>query len=864
VTGQPPDRLADQALLAAYARQAESAVAWDEMVAASAQPRPAWRDLATVLDGLGPGGLVERRRTVERLLADDGVSYRPLASPVEQPWDLDPIPLLLDATQWATLERGLVQRAELLDLILTDLYGPRTLLQRGLLPPEVVYGHAGFLREVDQIRLSGLRQLFLSACDLVRDNGGRWIVLSDRTQAPSGAGYAMENRRVVSRTMAELHRDAAIRRIGPFFHAMRLSLQQAAPNAYEVPRVVLLTPGAQSETAFDQAYLSSLLGFPLVEGADLTVRAGRVWQRSIGRLEPVDVILRRVDSWSCDPLELRPDSTLGVPGLVEACRLGSVSVVNPLSSGVLENPALFPFLPAVARALLDAPLGLECVPTWWCGEDISRHHVLARMDRLVVKPVSRPLAGGSRFGWELSSAARDDLVRRIEAEPYAWVGQEPLTPSTVPTVVSTGLEARPAVLRTFAVAEEASYRIMAGGLVRAAPRSDVLLVSNQDGAVSKDVWILGEAVRPAEPARPVLAAARPPDLARAVISPRVAEDLFWLGRYAERAEAIVRLLRVTEDRWRDEHPDVDPALARCLVVLLEAATTISTTWPGFVGDGSGPRLSAPRAELLALVRDEQRPGTVAHDVRRLRALASAVRDQLSSDTWIALNGLDRGLRLARAGAAHEADRRGLDDLPGALAALLEALLAFAGLAAESMVRDAGWHAMDAGRRLERAIQVVELLRTTLVVVQPPEVDALVAESVLIAAESIITHRRRNPAGAGLDSVLRLLLADRGNPRSFAYQLDRLVDDVAHLPVATGADTAATALAGHLDELVARLSGFDDVTVSSPAGGRRERLSALLDDAAGALREVGRLIEAAHFLQPAPLHTLGPLGERHSA
>jgi uncharacterized alpha-E superfamily protein len=426
------------------------------------------------------------------------------------------------------------------------------------------------------------------------------------------------------------------------------------------------------------------------------------------------------------------------------------------------------------------------------------------------------------------------------------------------------LEARPAVLRTFAVAEEASYRIMAGGLVRAAPRSDVLLVSNQDGAVSKGVWILGEAVRPAEPARPVLAAARPPDLARAVISPRVAEDLFWLGRYAERAEAIVRLLRVTEDRWRDEHPDLDPALARCLVVLLEAATTISTTWPGFVGDGSGPRLSAPRAELLALVRDEQRPGTVAHDVRRLRALASAVRDQLSSDTWIALNGLDRGLRLAGAGAAHEADRRGLDDLPGALAALLEALLAFAGLAAESMVRDAGWHAMDAGRRLERAIQVVELLRTTLVVVQPPEVDALVAESVLIAAESIITHRRRNPAGAGLDSVLRLLLADRGNPRSFAYQLDRLVDDVAHLPVATGADTAATALAGHLDELVARLSGFDDVTVSSPAGGRRERLSELLDDAAAALREVGRLIEAAHFLQPAPLHTLGPLGERHSA
>jgi uncharacterized alpha-E superfamily protein len=340
--------------------------------------------------------------------------------------------------------------------------------------------------------------------------------------------------------------------------------------------------------------------------------------------------------------------------------------------------------------------------------------------------------------------------------------------------------------------------------------------------------------------------------------------MFWLGRYAERAEAVVRLLRVTEDRWRDEHPDVDPALARCLVVLLEAATTITTTWPGFVGEGSGARLSDPRAELLSLIRDEQRPGTVAHDVRRLRALASAVRDQLSLDTWIALNGLDRGLRLAGAGVGADADQGLVEDLPGALAALLEALLAFAGLAAESMVRDAGWHAMDAGRRLERAIQVAALIRSTLVVVQPPEVDGLVAESVLIAAESIITHRRRNPAGAGLDSVLRLLLADRGNPRSIAYQLDRLVDDLALIPVATGAEAPAEALTGQLDDLVALLSGFDGVFFAHRVADRRDRLSHLLDSAAAALRRLGTLIEAAHFVQPAPLHALGPLGEGHPA
>ena len=311
-------------------------------------------------------------------------------------------------------------------------------------------------------------------------------------------------------------------------------------------------------------------------------------------------------------------------------------------------------------------------------------------------------------------------------------------------------------------------------------------------------------------------------------------------------------------------PGRGPALARCVVVLLEAVTTITATWPGSVGDGSRTRLSAPRAELLSLVRDDQQPGTIAHDVRRLRALASAVRDQLSLDTWIALNGLDRGLRLAGAGPAENADRLVVEDLPGALEALLEALLAFAGLAAESMVRDLGWHAMDAGRRLERAIQIVELMRDHLGRGPAPEVDSLLAESVLIAAESIITHRRRNPAGAGVDSVLRLLLSDRGNPRSFAYQLDRLADDLAHFPVATGAEGPARALAEDLDEMATRLSRLDNVTFADHVAGRRDRLSGVLDDARVVLRRLGRLIEAAHFVQPAPLHALGPLGDRHPA
>ncbi len=646
--------------------------------------------------------------------------------------------------------------------------------------------------------------------------------------------------------MPGLYRDTRIHRIAPFFQAMRIALQSLAPSRAEVPRIVLLTSGAGSETAFDQAFLSSLLGFPLVEGADLLVRDGHVWQRSIGRLEPVDVIVRRVDADFCDPLELRPDSQLGVPGLIEANRLGNVSIVNGLGSGILENPALFPFLPKLCEVLLDQPLALPSAQTWWCGEELSRQHVIAHLDELVIKPVSRRVVSASRFGWELSSEQRAKLIRRINADPFAWVGQEYVLPSTAPGVGAGLLEPQPVVVRSFAVAEGSSYRILPGGLSRVLPDTGLDVSLRRPGSQAKDVWVLSSSpVLVDEPATPALARGQ----VVAAISPRVAEALFWLGRYAERAEDVSRLIAVTDNRWHDVHDGVDPAVPECVDILLDAAMSVSSPWPP-IDTG----LTDPHAMLNSIIGDDgQRSGTVAHDVRRIRELANASRDQLSTDTWAILSDLERGLQPVSYGVNL--------DIATSMASLREALMAFAGLAAESMVRDSGWHFMDAGRRLERALQVARLLRATFITQYAPEVEALVEESTLVAAESIITHRRRYPAQSGADTVFELLLMDRDNPRSLAFQLDRLASDLRRLAPAGSTDTG---LDRRVQHSAARLLAADCRALAGVgADGRRAGLEELLGASVDDLHELATAIAQAHFVQQGRLQPLVPTSDFQS-
>lgn len=839
----PPPPAPD--LLTGYAA---GGTGYDDLRDPDGATRERWAGVAGSLAEMGLAELRSRQREADRLLDEDGVTLQVdgtgEARRTGLRWALDPVPALLTSDEWARIEQGVIERTELLDMVLADLYGPRDLLRTGVLPPEVVWSDPGFLRPCDGVRLPGPAQLVTAGFDLVRDADGRHVVLADRAQAPTGAGFALQNREVTSRVFPSLYRDSEVHRLAPFFRALRSSLLAAAPPEVEDPRVVVLSPGPLSGAAFEDAFLARHLGYSLVEGADLTVRRGRVWLRSLGRLEPVHVVLRRIDPAFCDPVELRSSSHLGVPGLVEACRRGTVSVANPLGAAVLESPGLAAHLPRIAVEVLGHELRLPAVPSWWCGDEGGRREVLDRLDQLLLRRAGRDPEGRphpSVDGSALAAAERDELAARIAAEPHLWTGAERVQPSTTPTLTARGLEPRSAVLRTFTVARGGSYTVMPGGLTRVAAGASVG-VAPGPGATSKDTWVLAS-----EPERltgfwlqagPAVEAVAP----EGSMSARAAENLFWMGRYAERAEGLVRLLRTVGDRRNDFQHATFPAGRACLAVLLETLGRVTGSPPGFPDDTG--------AELRALVVDELRPGTLAYDGRRLVDAAGTVRDQLSGDTWPAITAIEREL-LGPAAATYP---QGVGR--ATLSEVLQALLALAGLAAESMVHDPGWQFMEAGRRVERGLHLLELLRATVTVARDTATDSLVLESLLAASESIITYRRRYRSHAQLETLLDLLLVDVDNPRSLAHQVDRLQDALAALPDGGTGTRLSPAQRPALEAATAiRLADTSALAAVDDGGPGRSALDAFLAAEVDRLRATADAISAAHFV---PLRPQRPL------
>ncbi|WP_308248655.1 circularly permuted type 2 ATP-grasp protein [Nocardia sp. MH4] len=567
---------------------------YDELVDGRGRVRSMWSELSADFVDQGTGGLGRIDHRVRRQIEDDGVTYTEVGlgddTATPMPWRLDPIPLLVSADDWTRLETGLVQRSLVLDEVLTDVYGPRRLLSSGLLPPEIVFGSTGYVRAAHGITIPGTHQLFLHACDISRWSDGQFRVLADWAQAPSGAGYALADRRVVASAIPEAFEHAGPRPLTPFARAMRLMLAEAAPELAdgEEPVVVVLSPGSHSETAFDQAYLAQMLGFPLVESADLVVRDGALWMRSLGSLERVDVVLRRVDAEFSDPLDLRPDSRLGVVGLVEVLRRGAVTVVNTLGSGLLESPALSAFLPRIARSVLGADLLLDGTPAYWGGDDAERSHLLAHIGDLVIRSA---VDGSTIFGPSLAAAERAELAARIEAERWKWVGQEPAEFSVAPAVEGeAGLKPAPVGMRLFSLARRGGYTAMSGGLgqqrMRLEPTRSVIKVA------AKDVW-----VRAAPATAPAVGAEAPHEerlrravpVVEAVSSPRVLNDLFWMGRYSERAESVVRLLAATHDVYQDYRyrPWLDGAEALPILMRALSVTTGTNAPESVLPSGTG-------------------------------------------------------------------------------------------------------------------------------------------------------------------------------------------------------------------------------------------------------------------------------------
>jgi uncharacterized circularly permuted ATP-grasp superfamily protein/uncharacterized alpha-E superfamily protein len=689
----------------------------------------------------------------------------------ERLWALDPIPVLLASTEWQGIERALVQRAELLEMILADLYGPHTLIRRGLIPPEAIYAHPGFARPCVGVPPPRGRNLPLYAADLARRADGGFCVLGDRTQAPSGAGYALENRVVLSRILPSIFRDSHVHRLPLFFRRLRAALGALAPCPDDGPHLVMLTPGPGNETYFEHAFLASYLGCTLAQGDDLTVRDQRVWLRTLEGLRPVDVVIRRVDGAFCDPLEMRGDSLLGTPGLLQAARHGTVAIVNPLGSSVVENPALMTLLPRLARELLGEDLALPSVASWWCGDPAARAYVLDNLEHLVVKPIFPHGARSTVFGGALDGAARAELAAAIRATPYRYVGQEQVPLSTAPALIDGRLEPRALVLRAFLAADADGYAVMPGGLGRVAPTRDSSVVSNQRGGVSKDVWVL--ASEPELDSSLLIPADRPVPLGRGgqEVPGRVADNLFWVGRYAERAEGGARVLREVLRRLLDL--DAAPYDLH-LPTLLRAVTHVTATYPGFVGAAAAERLAAPEAELRAVLFALRRTGSVRFNLAALVRAGRAVRDRFSTDTWRVISSLDREF----------VEPRNLDEALDRLDRILLLLAAFGGLSADSMSRGQRWRFLEIGRRIERALMGVTLLRAFC----PPATDvrAVPWETLLTIADASTTYRRRYRSTADPGAVLDLLVDDETNPRSVRYQLLQLAALVDGLAGPSGA------------------------------------------------------------------------------
>ncbi|WP_396929407.1 circularly permuted type 2 ATP-grasp protein [Mycolicibacterium sp.] len=837
---------------------------YDEFVDATGTIRPSWQELGDLIGERGRAGLERLRGVVRGLVDNDGITYieidegriggqersdsgNILSESIATPgtWHLDGIPLVVSAADWETLEAGVLQRSRLLDAVLTDLYGERRAITTGILPPQLLFGHPGYIRAARGIENPGRHQLFMLGCDVSRASDGRFMVNADWAQAPSGAGYALADRRVVAHAVPDGYERIGPRPSSPFAQALRLALIEAAPEAAEDPVVVVLSPGIHSETAFDQAYLASVLGFPLVESADLVVRDGKLLMRSLGTLKRVDVVLRRVDAEYADPLDLRPDSRLGVVGLVEAQRRGAVTVVNTLGAGILESPGLQRFLPQLADRLLGEKPLLDTPQLYWGGFERERSHLLARLNHLLIKST---VGGETIVGPALSSTQREELAARIEDQPWQWVGQELPQFSSAPTDhFPGGLSAASVGMRLFTVSQRGGYAPMIGGL------GYVLAPGNSAYALktlaAKDVW-----VRPPTRARVDSLTVPPVELpsgTRSISSPRVLSDLFWMGRYGERAENLARLLIVTRERYHEYRYRQDMEGSECVPVLLEAlgaVTGIETEAAGTYAEA----VSAAWRTLWSLTVDRQRPGSLAHSVERLGLAARSVRDQMSNDTWMVLGAVERAL--TEAGSARGAR---IDDtqLAAAQQQTLAGMLAMSGVAAESMVRDAGWTMMDIGKRIERGLALSALLRATLTTVRSPGAEQTITESALVVCESSVIYRRRNLGKVSVAAVADLVLFDGENPRSLVYQLERLRSNLRMLPGASGSSRPERLV----DEISTRLRRLDPAELEHVDDeGRRHELDGLLSGMHSALRDLSDVINQTQLSLPGGMQPLwGP-------
>jgi uncharacterized circularly permuted ATP-grasp superfamily protein/uncharacterized alpha-E superfamily protein len=751
-----------------------SAGVFDELSDAGAV-RPRWRDVLDAFAAMGPEATRSAQDKSQRLLEENGVTFVAQGER-SRPWRLDLFPLLMDPDEWAAIELGVIQRARLLNALLVDLYGEQRVLKDKALPAGLVFGNPQFLRPCASIGVRDNLHLHFIAFDLARSADGRWWVLSDRTQAPSGAGYALENRVVSSQSLPEVFAERNVRRLASFFRSFTQRFLSLGNS--DTPVAVFLSPGQSTQNYFEHAYLARYLGFNVVEGSDLTVRDDRVYLKTVEGLKPVDLVMRRISAELCDPLELRTDSMIGVPGLLQAARARKVVIGNALGSGLVESDAFLSFLPGLSRYFFDEDLVLPSVATWWCGQPREREYVLEHLDELVVRRISsaRSLFGsgqGSLVTPETSADQRELLVHAIERAGHDFVGQEPAALSVAPAWSgASSLTAAPITLRVYVAATDKGYEVMPGGLTRIAVGSDPRAQWLEAGDVSKDTWVLSD--QPVEQFSLLAQRQASQRLHRGGrdLPSRTADNLFWLGRYTERAEGAVRLLRSLVIRLGGEMGSTRNIVSPERVVSMLIVQKHLSARRGRRAMQEGRE--AVQRELWNVLFDPESRDGLAIVLGNVRRNAEAVRERLSFDTFRILRDFTEITHTWELSPGHETD-----DALRLLNRLIQYLAAFNGMVMENMTRGFGWRFLDMGRRLERLRAMIQLIQQLAVRGEPADDGGL--ELLLELADSTMTYRGRYQAAPQLPAVLDLLLCDETNPRSAVFQILTLSDHMASLP-----------------------------------------------------------------------------------
>ena len=736
---------------------------FDEMMDGRGRVRAHWRPFLSMLAGLGAEEINRRFAAADRYLRGSGVFYRVYedAASSERPWPLSHMPLIIDPGEWKQLSAGLVQRAELLEAVLADTYGPASLTRDGRLPAALIAGNPEFLRPLVGVQPPGGAHLRFYAVDVGRGADGRWWVLADRAQAPSGAGYAIENRLALSRAVPDIYRTTRVERVAPFFQAFQAELH--ALSRQDGAHICLLTPGAMNETYFEHAYLARYLGLLLVEGEDLSVRDDGVFIRTVSGLQRTEVLLRRIDADFADPLELNAASRLGAPGLLQAVRDGKVIIVNSLGAGLVEARAMLAFLPALAKTVLGTELAIPNVATWWLGRADMREEMIVNLDRMVIAPAFEQ-PSDSRGAAEILGAKLDDvqhraLIESIRDRGVDYVAQEAVTLSSMPVWRDGGLQPRPFILRLFLARVGERWQVMPGGFVRIAESADARAVSLQRGAATADAWVLAHGPV-AETTLLPTAERIQVQRATGLLPSRAADNLFWVGRYVERSEATLRLVRAMINRAAEADEAAAPVIAG-ISSLLAAWDAV----PQKTGNATAAiiaRAALSRADLL---------GSLPYLSGAARSATSVIRDRFSPDAWRAISDLATMIAMPLAIAPPESV------IIERVDASLRIISSLSGLAQENMTQLAGWRFLELGRRIERAILTGRLVRCFAQAGRPEGgLDVL-----LELADSQITYRQRYVMVAARGPVIDLVMLDPNNPRSVAFQLDRIEVHLSALP-----------------------------------------------------------------------------------